>query len=244
MRDKRSRVRGIVLLAAMTALAASSASAATGIVTITQTKAKNGGVTPGDTPGFPVTISKSGSYQLITNLTPPSAEGSRGIEITAENVVIDLNGFSVIGPRTCPDEDAFNNCTPAAEDPTYVLITGGRNVTIKNGTVRGSIGTGIGLNAHARIENVNVIWNSIFGVLAGKGSTLKDSLLAQNGQGVFFGTECLVAGNRFRVNPFISLQMTGSACSYYGNFFDDTPAASIDGGRNAGMNVCASAMCP
>ena len=34
------------------------------VVKITQAKAQNGNITPGDAPGFPVTISRSGSYAL------------------------------------------------------------------------------------------------------------------------------------------------------------------------------------
>ena len=35
-----------------------------GVIDINQARALAGGVTPGDTPGFPVTVSQSGSYRL------------------------------------------------------------------------------------------------------------------------------------------------------------------------------------
>ena len=43
-------------------------SAADGVVGIDQNSALAGSVTPGDAPGFPVTISQSGSYRLTGNL--------------------------------------------------------------------------------------------------------------------------------------------------------------------------------
>ncbi len=45
-------------------LAVSPAGAVDGVVLIDQNRALAGNVTPGDTPGFPVTISLSGSYRL------------------------------------------------------------------------------------------------------------------------------------------------------------------------------------
>ena len=41
--------------------------AADGVIEINQARAKAGGVTPGDTPLFPVTISQPGSYRLTGN---------------------------------------------------------------------------------------------------------------------------------------------------------------------------------
>ena len=45
--------------------------AASGPILIDQNRALAGGITPGDEPGFPVTISKPGSYRFSGNLTLP-----------------------------------------------------------------------------------------------------------------------------------------------------------------------------
>jgi len=82
-----------VLVAVATTLFASSTLAVDGVVLIDQNKALAGNVTPGDTAGFPVTISQPGSYRLSSNLTVPS--GQSAITITVPNVTIDLNGFSI-----------------------------------------------------------------------------------------------------------------------------------------------------
>ena len=57
------------------------------------------GIGGGDTPGFPVTITNSGSYILSTNRSPPT--GVDAIDITASNVTLDLNGFTIGGYQPC-----------------------------------------------------------------------------------------------------------------------------------------------
>src|SRR5262249_48726920 len=64
-------------------------------VLINQADALAGNVTPGDAPGFPVTISQPGSYRLSSNLDVPSH--GLGIDIQADDVSIDLNGFRIRG---------------------------------------------------------------------------------------------------------------------------------------------------
>src|SRR5262245_61882258 len=71
-----------------------------GVVLIDQDRALAGNVTFGDAPGFPVTISQSGSYRLSGNLTVANAD-TTVIQITADSVTLDLNGFSIIGPAIC-----------------------------------------------------------------------------------------------------------------------------------------------
>src|SRR5690348_7192989 len=76
------------------------ASAADGVILIDQAAALAGSVTPGDAPGFPVTLSQPGSYRLSGNLTVPDAD-TTAIQITADSVTLDLNGFTIAGPGGC-----------------------------------------------------------------------------------------------------------------------------------------------
>src|ERR1022692_1296505 len=69
-----------------------------GVVLINQAEAIAGGITSCDTAGFPVTICTSGSYRLSGDLNVPS--GTDGIEITASNVSLDLNGFTIVLPAS------------------------------------------------------------------------------------------------------------------------------------------------
>jgi hypothetical protein len=119
-----------------------------GVVLIDQNRAIAGGVTPGDTPGFPVTISATGSYRLSGNLTVPDKNTTAiSINNTAAAVTIDLNGFSIIGPVSCQlDINQPGNptvCDDAADDPSIfgpgvgIRSLASEALTVKNGTIRG-----------------------------------------------------------------------------------------------------------
>src|SRR5882724_9755177 len=92
-------VRRTVWICALAAIS-SSLFAVDGVILIDQNRALAGNVTPGDAPGFPVTISQPGSYRLSGNITVPDVN-TTAIQITAEYVTLDLNGFSIIGPNVC-----------------------------------------------------------------------------------------------------------------------------------------------
>src|SRR5438477_12305218 len=109
MRVSHIQIRWTVSLTILTTLAFP-VYAVDGVVLINQNAALAGNVTPGDTPGFPVTISVSGSYKLSGNLTVPDANTS-AIQISADYVTIDLNGFSIIGPTVCSGFPV-TSCTP------------------------------------------------------------------------------------------------------------------------------------
>ena len=53
-------------------LVSSVALAVDGVILIDQNRALAGNVTPGDTPGLPVSITQPGSYKLSGNLTLPN----------------------------------------------------------------------------------------------------------------------------------------------------------------------------
>src|SRR5215472_14139869 len=79
---------------------ASAALAADGVVLINQSTITNG--LPGCPTGghFPIMICQSGSYRLSGNLTISDANAD-GIDINSDNVTLDLNGFSILGPVVC-----------------------------------------------------------------------------------------------------------------------------------------------
>lgn len=114
-------------------------------------------------------ITKSGSYYLTGNR---KASGG-GIQVNADNVTIDLNGYSLIGPGS---GSAYG-----------ISMNGRQNVEIKNGTVRDFGGYGINESSYTsgknhRIINVRVFsngWSGIF--LAGDGQLVKGCTAAENG---------------------------------------------------------------
>jgi hypothetical protein len=132
-----------------------------GVVLINQSSALAGNVTPGDTPGFPVTISVSGSYRLSGNLTVPDAN-TDAIDIDVDNVTIDLNGFSIIGPTVCSGGPPVASCSPNGTGLGISSLNGG--ISVSNGTIRG-MGAGIAINSYNnRIVNVATLGNSDTGI--------------------------------------------------------------------------------
>ncbi|MDQ2867099.1 MAG: hypothetical protein M3R59_01605 [Verrucomicrobiota bacterium] len=72
----------------------------------------------------PITISVSGSYYLTANL---GVTGGDAVTISADNVTIDLGGFSI-------------SSTAAAPAGSGILLTSGRrNITIQNGFINGTV---------------------------------------------------------------------------------------------------------
>ncbi len=143
-------------------------SAALAQASINDNVALAGNLTPGDAPGYPVTISHPGHYRLTGNLTVPA--GTIGIDITAANVTLDLNGFTVGGPVTCTQN--FNTKAVTCSAPSDFNVKGiqavAENVVVRNGTVRGFAGYGIYLSSSGYVlEQVAAISNSYSGAVVG-----------------------------------------------------------------------------
>jgi hypothetical protein len=109
------------------------------------------GCFPGDSGGFPVTITNSGSYQLTSNIVSTSTTDNV-IEINADNVTLDLNGFSIIGPRTCTGDNATLACTNSGMTAHGVSAIARKNVVVKNGIVQG-FDTGVSLTSSGQRGN-------------------------------------------------------------------------------------------
>jgi hypothetical protein len=122
-----------VLVAAAVLGAAMRASAIDGVVLIDQNKALAGAVTPGDAPGFPVTLSVPGSYKLAGNLVVPN-ENTTAIAITADNVTLDLNGFVIQGPTAC--DAAAHTCVPTGTGDG-IDFRDRFAISILNGSIKG-----------------------------------------------------------------------------------------------------------
>ncbi len=126
-----------------------------GAILINQSNALAGGITPGDAPGFPVTISQSGSYRLSSNLILPDSNGT-GVQITAPNVTLDLNGFSIIGSNLCTvNNQNVTICPPPGQGVGVQAGTdqtpGPRSITVRNGSVRGMSLNGVQLTGDGSV---------------------------------------------------------------------------------------------
>jgi hypothetical protein len=181
-----------------------------GVVLINQSSALAGNVTPGDTPGFPVTISVSGSYRLSSNLIVPDPS-TTAIVITADSVSIDLNGFSIIGPAVCPG----TSCFALVEVPAIVSSNAG--ISVSNGTVRG-VGTGISLRGpHSRVVNVAAFGNVFDGIQVSSGIVSSCTASSNGFYGIHTGCPSLIVMNAAFGNPSANIVTSGSGCVLVNN---------------------------
>src|SRR5512144_1730857 len=125
----KARIAWLALAAIAAAAASTPVLGVDGMKLIDQARAFAGGLTPGDAPGFPVTISQPGSYRLSGNLTVPDAN-TTAIDITSSDVTIDLNGFAIIGPTVCGGFPIA--CTPTGTGIGIHTFDSNR-ITVRNG---------------------------------------------------------------------------------------------------------------
>ena len=102
---------------------------------------------------IPYNIAVSGSYYLTDNLF--GTAGQTGITVSASDVTIDLDGFTLAG-----GPGAVNG---------IILTPGTKTVNIRNGTVRGWGGSGIvaGGAANSVFESLSLVGNSTYGIVVG-----------------------------------------------------------------------------
>jgi hypothetical protein len=167
-------------LIALAFVAALPAFAVDGIVLINQSTVMSAG-------GFPYTISSPGSYRLSGNLVVPDAN-TTAIKITASNVTIDLNGFSILGPTVCTGYPA-TTCSPAGQgsgiDGTYFNPSTGSglsNITVTNGIVKGMGAYGVSLDGcfGCNVEKITASHSGTIGILIYFGR-VSDNTASYNG---------------------------------------------------------------
>ena len=126
---------------------APAALAVDGVVLINQSTITNG-LTGCPTGGiFPIIICQPGSYRLSGNLIVPDAN-TNGVVIGANDVTLDLNGFSISGPVTCQRGTSPLQCSASGSGEGIISGRGElRNVTIENGTVQGMGQAGIDITS-------------------------------------------------------------------------------------------------
>jgi hypothetical protein len=151
--------------------------------------------------GFPFNITQSGSYRLSGNLVPINAQA---INITAANVTLDLNGFTI----------SCTGCTGANG-----VVSTATNTTIENGTVMGFTGTSSGTAIDFPASGAKVDHMSVYGSYIGiaGGSTA--------------GTDLTVTNSSVRNNTLTGIsapssQLTALNSVVSGNGFDGIDAGT------------------
>ncbi len=263
----KSRRTGIGCVAAagfvLVACGSAWAGAKGGPILIDQSSALRGGVTPGDLPGFPVSITQPGSYRLNSNLDVralPAPQNLDAILITAANVDLDLAGFSILGPVTCTGNGPTLDCMPIGTGHGVIVFPGG-SARVHDGLIRGMGNDGVqdvGIvenvrtreNAGAGFFNVETVTgceavrNRSVGILAGVNSLVRRNRSIANGNfGIGTSNHGAVIENVSSGNANVGIFMSGTT-GFAGNVVNGN-VGSTQGGVETGPNVCdGAAGCP
>ena len=161
-----------------------------GVIEINQVRAESGGISPGDSAGFPVTLSQSGSYVLTSNLNVPV--DTNGIVITAPDVTINLNGFTVAGNGG----DSGHGIT------SYVSGVGFQDhITVLNGVVKEMGLDGIRIDDQSLVKAIHAHDNANDGIDVGSGSTVSGNTAYANGSyGIAAFSGSSISGNTVNNN--------------------------------------------
>ncbi len=181
---------------------------------------------------LPYTISAQGVYCLNGNLETNTASGN-AIEITVNNVVIDLNGHKIGNLAAGPTTLAIG-----------IYAFQRQNITIRNGTVRGFL-VGIWLDDNSPsytvsqghiIEDIRADLNTYAGVqVNGRGNIIRNNIVVSTGRtdvtnSSAIGMIVIGPGNRIINNDVYETKEhgTGNAYGIYGSSCD---GAVIDNNR-------------
>ena len=223
--------------------------AADGEILINQAAVNAGGISPGDTAGFPATISRPGRYKLSGNLVVPA--NMTGIEVTTNDVTLDLNGFTIRG---------------TANSSYYGIVANidTSRLRVANGTITGFSITGIEASSFSVIDNMRLVAND-YGMRGKENTRITNSTIANNGSrgiecfpgcsversiiagtvntGIYFPAGGgVVLGNVIVGNGGFGLSSSGAATGYGQNIFVGN-AGQVFGASQLHPNVCEPA-CP
>ncbi len=207
-----------------------------GVVLITQEMAMSGNVTPGDGPGFPITITQPGSYRLAGNLTVDNLL-SRAIEIQATGVSLDLNGFVVRGARCGP-----SRCTINPPDVPGIYSTKD-DLRIHNGTVENFPGAGIRLGS-GTLESLVVRDNGSDGISVHGSGLVSRVRASRNRRGVMMQAG-RIEHSMLQFNTLSQLQVLNGIGTVSGNLLLGPAPMGESGTRlpmSANDNLCGPAI--
>ncbi|MEZ4333188.1 MAG: right-handed parallel beta-helix repeat-containing protein [Myxococcota bacterium] len=156
------------------------ARASDGQIEINQTCATLTGCVPGDTPGFPILVTQPGSLRLTSDLVVPD-ENTAAFRVGADDVRIDLAGFTVSGPTVCSGLPL--GCAPTGSGVGVDVDLGDppERLVVRGGSVRGFGNRGIRTGASATLEDLRVMHNGVTGIDAGARSVVRHCEASLNG---------------------------------------------------------------
>ena len=148
------------------------------------------------------TINSAGSYYLATNIV---TEGTTpGIRISSDNVMVDLNGFSILGS--------------GANGNGISISIGVDNAVVRNGTIRDCYKHGVsaGNCTNCTFRNLRILGNArngapYAGIQPGYHARVENCRVIGNlGLGVFVNSNSVVVGNTIENQGAAGLRVIGS----------------------------------
>jgi hypothetical protein len=238
----------LFILTLVTLTLAPPALATDGVFEINQTCALSTGCLVGDTAGFPVTVTTAGTSVRLTGTLTVSDENTTAIQINADGVTVDLNGFSIVGTTICSGTPV-TSCAPTGVGDGINGL-GSTGLAVLNGTIRKMGQDGIATSNGARIAGVRTLSNGRYGVRADFGSvvesviaigngldgifsdlsTIRDSVSRHNGRFGINAFTSTVLGNTMTANGSAGLQV-GEATGYGNN------QISLNSGGNGNAQI-------
>lgn len=211
---------------------------------------------------FPLTISQPGSYKLTQNLVVPG--GTHGIVITASDVTLDLNGFTVSGNTSCGGGYTAMYCT-GSPDSVGIEAGAANMVSIRNGQVS-HFGIGVRLGFGGVVDDLRIGTISSIGLVVGTGSTARNlnvfyvkgvgitasASLLQN-VSVAYAVQAVEALDGLIIGSTFTNVVTGIHDGSYGQygkapamretFIHASAQPTIGGVRSLGSNICNASTC-
>jgi parallel beta-helix repeat protein len=184
---------------------------------------------------LPYTISASGSYYLTGHLTTDS----NGISVEANDVTIDLMGYSLTGPGSgagvwagySPKSniEVCNGTVRNFQAGVAVMFASHRDVRIIGLRVHGNSAGGVILNAQGcLVKNCTVSGNGNWGVTCGEASTVVGNVVYDNGYvGIRAENGSTITGNTVADNNNGGIS-TDNLCTVAENTVVDTNGSGID----------------
>lgn len=253
MHDSTMRATKWLPGAALLMLASLQLQAAEGNYEINQACAA-AGCFSGDSPGYPITITVPGSYELTSDLNVTGGNSTNGIEVSVSMVNIDLNGHVLNGGGSCAGTPVTSCSGSTGGRGIQISGTGPVVLHVHDGVIRGFSQAGIvsfATDSGTRFDHLLVTENQYGVAIIGDSSKssieISDCTVSRNsGDGLTFSnnvysnfrvTRSVFAGNQFNgVFAGDGSTLTDNTFTDNGNFgirCFPTPSGVCAVGRNS-----------
>lgn len=177
---------------------------------------------------FLMVINEPGTYRLSEDLVVTDAH-TTAIEINADDVTIDLNGFSIYGTGSCTQPPVSCSLVGTGNG---IHALGRERVVIKNGGIYGMGNVGIYLKSNSsQLESVHVSGNGSGGIVM-FGGLIRNSVIEHNGGDGIAGVDILLKESVISENRQYGFKAYGDS-----SYADST----FGGNNNNGIQVDAHA---